>query len=309
MRAPHLTTGCRSAWFPSSPGTACVARNLFITPADEELADHDPEFTIVQVPGFKALPETDGTNSETVVLLDFARRLVLIGGTAYAGECKKSVFTIMNYLMPARDVLPMHCSVNMGADGRPAVFFGLSRHRQDHALGRPAQDAARRRRARLEPGRPVQFRGGLLRQGDSIVGERRARNPCHDADVRHRARERRDGSRLPCPRSRRRHPYGEHQRSLSAGLHSECQWDRRYRPPGQYRHADRGRLRRAATGLRDSRPNRRSITSSPAIRPRSPAPSGTSARSRRPPSRPASARPSCRAGRPPMRASCANGSK
>ena len=102
------------------------ARNLFITPADEDLSDHEPEFTIVQVPGFKALPETDGTNSETVVLLDFSRRLVLIGGTAYAGECKKSVFTIMNYLMPGRDVLPMHCSVNVGEDGRPAVFFGLS---------------------------------------------------------------------------------------------------------------------------------------------------------------------------------------
>ncbi len=102
------------------------ARNLFITPAPEELADHDPEFTIVQAPGFRARPEIDGTNSETVVLLDFARRLVLIGGTAYAGECKKSVFTIMNYLMPARDVLPMHCSVNVGKDGAPAVFFGLS---------------------------------------------------------------------------------------------------------------------------------------------------------------------------------------
>ena len=102
------------------------ARNLFITPADDELEDHEPQFTIVQVPGFKARPETDGTNSETVVLLDFARRLVLIGGTAYAGECKKSVFTIMNYLMPARDVLPMHCSVSVGEDGTPAVFFGLS---------------------------------------------------------------------------------------------------------------------------------------------------------------------------------------
>ena len=102
------------------------ARNLFITPPAEELADHEPDFTIVQVPGFKARPETDGTNSETVVLLDFARRLVLIGGTAYAGECKKSVFTIMNFLMPARDVLPMHCSVSVGEDGTPAVFFGLS---------------------------------------------------------------------------------------------------------------------------------------------------------------------------------------
>ena len=102
------------------------ARNIFIAPAPEELAGHEPQFTIIQAPGFKARPETDGTNSETVVLLDFARRLVLIGGTAYAGECKKSVFTILNYLLPARDVMPMHSSVNVGADGAPAVFFGLS---------------------------------------------------------------------------------------------------------------------------------------------------------------------------------------
>ena len=142
------------------------ARNLFITPMSEDLTDHEPEFTIVQVPGFKARPETDGTNSETVVLLDFARRLVLIGGTAYAGECKKSVFTIMNFLMPARNVLPMHCSVSVGGDGTPAVFFGLSGHRQDHALGRPPPGSARRRRARLERGRPLQLRGRLLRQGD-----------------------------------------------------------------------------------------------------------------------------------------------
>ncbi len=102
------------------------ARNLFITPAPEELPEHEPQFTIIQAPGFKARPETDETNSETVVLLDFARRLVLIGGTAYAGECKKSVFTILNYLLPARDVLPMHGSVNVGANGEPAIFFGLS---------------------------------------------------------------------------------------------------------------------------------------------------------------------------------------
>jgi len=101
-------------------------RNLFITPKPEELLEHDPQFTIIQAPGFKANPKTDGTNSETVILVNFAQRLVLIGGTAYAGETKKSVFTILNFLLPARGVLPMHCSVNVGSKGDPAVFFGLS---------------------------------------------------------------------------------------------------------------------------------------------------------------------------------------
>ena len=102
------------------------ARNLLITPSLADLADHKPEFTIIQAPGFSADPATDGVNSETCILVNFAKRLVLIGGTSYAGECKKSVFTILNFLLPARGVLPMHCSVNTGKNGDSAIFFGLS---------------------------------------------------------------------------------------------------------------------------------------------------------------------------------------
>ena len=102
------------------------ARNLFIIPSLDELAGHEPQFTIVQAPGFAADPDKDGVNSETCILVNFAKRLVLIGGTSYAGECKKSVFTILNFLLPARGVLPMHCSVNTGARGDSAIFFGLS---------------------------------------------------------------------------------------------------------------------------------------------------------------------------------------
>ncbi|MDP6476168.1 MAG: phosphoenolpyruvate carboxykinase [Alphaproteobacteria bacterium] len=102
------------------------ARNLFITPSLSELADHEPQFTIVQAPGFSADPATDGVDSETCILVNFAKRLVLIGGTSYAGECKKSVFTILNFLLPAQGVLPMHCSVNTGKGGDSAIFFGLS---------------------------------------------------------------------------------------------------------------------------------------------------------------------------------------
>jgi len=102
------------------------ARTMFIQATDEELEHHVPEFTILHAPPFHAIPEVDGTNSETFILLNLSRRMVLIGGTSYAGEIKKSVFTVLNYLLPQKKVLSMHCSANVGADGDVAVFFGLS---------------------------------------------------------------------------------------------------------------------------------------------------------------------------------------
>ena len=105
---------------------ALFARHLFIKPRPDELEGFAPEFAVVDVSDFLAIPERDGTRSETFIIVDFERRLVLIGGTTYAGEIKKSVFTIMNYLLPLRDVMPMHCSANIGSGGDVAVFFGLS---------------------------------------------------------------------------------------------------------------------------------------------------------------------------------------
>ncbi|MBL4906281.1 MAG: phosphoenolpyruvate carboxykinase [Sneathiella sp.] len=102
------------------------ARNMFIQPAAEELTDFKPEFTILQVPSFEADPAVDGTRSEVFVLANFAEKLVIIGGTSYAGEIKKSVFSILNYLLPEKNILPMHCSVNVSSEGESAVFFGLS---------------------------------------------------------------------------------------------------------------------------------------------------------------------------------------
>jgi len=102
------------------------ARNLFITQSLDNMSDQKPDFTIIQAPGFQADPSRHHTKSSTCILVDFTRRLVLIGGTSYAGECKKSVFSILNFLLPANDVLPMHCSVNVGKEGDAAVFFGLS---------------------------------------------------------------------------------------------------------------------------------------------------------------------------------------
>ncbi|HEY6609396.1 MAG TPA: phosphoenolpyruvate carboxykinase (ATP) [Candidatus Limnocylindria bacterium] len=102
------------------------ARNLFRRPSAEELAAFAPNFTIIDVPSFKADPATDGVRSETAILLHLDRMEIIIVGTEYAGEIKKSAFTVMNYLMPDEDVLPMHSSVNVGANGDAAIFFGLS---------------------------------------------------------------------------------------------------------------------------------------------------------------------------------------
>ena len=102
------------------------ARQLFIRPEPSETAEHQPEFTILFAPDFQADPAEDGTNSETCIVLNFKKRVVLICGTSYAGEMKKSAFTVMNYLLPARGVFPMHCSANVGDAGDVALFFGLS---------------------------------------------------------------------------------------------------------------------------------------------------------------------------------------
>ncbi|HEV3091336.1 MAG TPA: phosphoenolpyruvate carboxykinase (ATP) [Candidatus Cybelea sp.] len=101
------------------------ARHLFITP-ERPPQDFVPEFTVVDAALFQADPQRDGTRSGTFVLVNFARRMILIGGTRYAGEIKKSVFTVMNYLLPLRDTLPMHCSANAGSRGDVAILFGLS---------------------------------------------------------------------------------------------------------------------------------------------------------------------------------------
>jgi phosphoenolpyruvate carboxykinase (ATP) len=101
------------------------SRNLFLHPPVIP-SDFAPEFTVVDAARFSAEPVRDQTRSSTFVFVNFAKRIVLIGGTRYSGEIKKSIFTVMNYLMPLRHVLPMHCGANVGAKGDVAVFFGLS---------------------------------------------------------------------------------------------------------------------------------------------------------------------------------------
>src|SRR5204863_5812533 len=101
------------------------ARNLFIVDSQPS-TPHVPQFTVIDSPRFHADPARHGTKSEVVIAVNFGKKLVLIGGTSYAGEMKKSVFTVLNYILPLQNVLSMHCSANAGKDGDVALFFGLS---------------------------------------------------------------------------------------------------------------------------------------------------------------------------------------
>lgn len=101
-------------------------RTLLVRPESDDLASFAPEFTIIDLPTFRATPERHGCRTETVIAVNLSEKLILIGGTAYAGEMKKSVFGILNYLLPVDGVMPMHCSANIGPKGDTAVFFGLS---------------------------------------------------------------------------------------------------------------------------------------------------------------------------------------
>ena len=145
---------------------ALFARTLFLPPTPEEAHEpFVPRLTVVDCGALTVSPEMDGSRSEAFIGIDLKRRLVLIVGTMYAGEIKKSIFTVLNYLLPQQGVLPMHCAANMGRRGDVALFFGLSGTGKTTLSADPAPPAHRRRRARLERPRRLQLRGRLLRQG------------------------------------------------------------------------------------------------------------------------------------------------
>ncbi|NRD19144.1 phosphoenolpyruvate carboxykinase (ATP) [Winogradskyella eckloniae] len=109
------------------PWSNMFAYNMFLRPTEAELENFSPEWTIVNAPGFMADPEADGTRQHNFAILDFTRKIALIGGTGYTGEIKKGIFSALNFILPVfKDTLPMHCSANVGKDGDTAIFFGLS---------------------------------------------------------------------------------------------------------------------------------------------------------------------------------------
>ncbi len=170
------------------------AHQLFVRPERGETKDHQPEFTLFFAPGFFADPAKDGTRSQTAIVINFARKIVLIAGTEYAGEMKKSIFTILNYLLTFRNVMPMHCSANIGDGGKVALFFGLS------GTGKTTLSADPHRRligddehGWSEHG-VFNFEGGCYAKCIHLSRGKRAAN-LERRPLRHRSRERENGSR------------------------------------------------------------------------------------------------------------------
>src|SRR5690606_18067325 len=110
-----------------TPWANLFALNMFLRPSEDELANFAPDWLIVNAPGFRANPEVDGTRQHNFAILNFTKKIALIGGTGYTGEIKKGIFSALNFIMPVdKNTLPMHCSANIGEDGETAIFFGLS---------------------------------------------------------------------------------------------------------------------------------------------------------------------------------------
>jgi phosphoenolpyruvate carboxykinase (ATP) len=226
------------------------ARNLFRRPSAEDLAAFTPNFTIINVPSFKADPSTEGTRSETAILVHLKRMEVIIVGTEYAGEIKKSAFTVMNYLLPDEGVLPMHSAVNVGAERDSVVFFGLSGTGKTTLSADPERISLASEHGSAVTG--LQLRGRLpktIRLRRCTAGYRDDEAGPNDP------RERRADPAGARPRLRSDHR--EHPRRLPARLHRQRRPDGHRRPAEERRPADRRRVRRAAAHLEaDPRPGR-----------------------------------------------------
>ena len=170
---------------------ALFARNMFIRPPAADLDGFEPDYVILHAPLFQTDPAVDGVRSSTTIALSFEQKTIVIAGTEYAGEVKKSIFTVMNWLLPAKGVLPMHCSANIGKDEDVALFFGLSGTGKTTLSSDPRPPPDRRRRARLGRKRRLQLRGRLLRQGHQPVAGSRTGDLGGHQPLRHRAGKRR----------------------------------------------------------------------------------------------------------------------
>ena len=224
-------------------------RQLFMRPTAEELRHHRPEFTVIAAPEFKADPKRDGVNSEVFILLNFTRRTVLIGGTSYAGEMKKSIFSIMNFLLPPRNVFPMHCSANVGHNGVSALFFGLSGTGKTTLSADPSRDLIGDDEHGWSADGSFQLRGWMLRQVHQALEEERAAD-LERAALRLRSGKRDARSAHAHSGLQRRQQDRKHARRLSGGLHRKCGDSRHWRASEERGLPDRGCFRRAAADFK-----------------------------------------------------------
>ena len=221
-------------------------RQLLIRPTEPELEDFVPELTIVDLPSFKADPKRHGVRTETIIAIDLSRKIILIGNSSYAGEIKKSVFSTLNFFLPARGVMPMHCSANVGKDGDVALFFGLSGTGKTTLSADPNRTLIGDDEHGWSPEGVFNFEGGCYAKCIKLSAE---------AEPEIYAATNRFGAVLENvvfdPRTRicnfdddfedREHPL-----RLSARVHPQCVAHRPRRPAQEHHHADRRRVRRDA---------------------------------------------------------------
>ena len=243
--APTSAIACRYASTPSSRGRVS-SRAIFSLRRSGPKPDFVPEFTVVDAALFQADPARDGTATATFILVNFERRIILIGGTRYAGEIKKSVFTVMNYLFAAARHAADALLGERRRRRRRRDLLRTLRNRQDDALVRFAPTAHRRRRTRLVGRRRLQLRRRMLRKGDSPLADCRARDLGCDESLFDRSRKRRLRRSDARARRRLRRQNREHARRLSARVHSQRRAGEQGRPSEDDHHADGRRLRRAA---------------------------------------------------------------
>ena len=221
--APIPTTGWRCASSPSMPGTTCSAATSSSSRTPEDLATFQPEFVIIDCPGFHAFPEVDHTNSDVFILVNFDKKMVLIGGTEYAGEMKKSAFTAMNYFLPFQEVMPMHCSANIGPKGDTALFFGLSGTGKTTLSADPtrARSSATTSTAGAKDG-VFNFEGGCYAKVIRLSPEGEPEIYATTRRLRHGAGERRHRHQDAPAGPERRLADREHALGLSAVAHPQC---------------------------------------------------------------------------------------
>ncbi len=196
-------------------------RTLLIRPEASELASFVPELTIVDLPSFRADPKRHGVRSENVVAIDFARKIVLIGGSYYAGEMKKSVFTMLNFYLPEKGVMPMHCSANVGPDGDTAIFFGLSGTGKTTLSADPKRTLIGDDEHGWSEDGIFNFEGGCYAKMHQALAGSRARDLCRQQALRHGAGERRAGRQYARAGFRRWLEDREYPLGLSARFHSQ----------------------------------------------------------------------------------------
>ena len=248
-------------------------RNMFIRPEATELPTFDPNFTVLHAPEFEADPAKHGTRTSTAIVLNLAKRMILIAGTRYAGELKKSMFTVMNYYMPKQGVLSMHCSANIGKAGDTALFFGLSGTGKTTLSADPERSLIGDDEHGWSPSGTFNYEGGCYAKVINLSRRGRAGHLSHHADVRDDPRERRARSADAQSEVRGSVDHREHARVVSAALHPELREVGTRRTSEEHRVPHGRRVRRAAARREADARSGDVLLSCPATRQRSRAPS------------------------------------